>query len=146
MSGKEAIPLGRICLSITFGQPNNFRKEPLTFEVVDLPAVYHTLLGRPCFAKFMAVPNYIYLKLKMPNPKGVMTIKGSFEKAYYCEQDCVAQAATLVTPCDPNGFGRDVGRVPAEEATKTVATLDRLSIGEVDKDPSISGGSAGPSI
>jgi len=36
--------------------------------------------------------------------------------------------------------------VPAEEATKMVATLDRPSIGEVDKDPSISGGLAGPSI
>ena len=92
MSGKEAIPLGRICLSITFGQPNNFRKEPLTFEVVDFPDVYHALLSRSCFAKFMAIPNYTYLKLKMPGPKGIITIEGSFEQAYYCEQDCITQA------------------------------------------------------
>jgi hypothetical protein len=26
------------------------------------------VLGRPCYAKFMAVPNYTYLKLKMPGP------------------------------------------------------------------------------
>jgi hypothetical protein len=43
--GKEAVPLGRIRLSITFSQPYNFHKEPLTFEVVDFPSVYHTLLG-----------------------------------------------------------------------------------------------------
>jgi hypothetical protein len=82
-AGKEAVPLGRIRLSVTFGQPNNFRKKPFTFEVVDFPSVYHALLGRPCLAKFMAVPNYTYLKLKMPGPKGVNTIEGSFEQAYF---------------------------------------------------------------
>jgi hypothetical protein len=29
--GKEAMPLGRIQHDITFGQLDNFRKEPLTF-------------------------------------------------------------------------------------------------------------------
>jgi hypothetical protein len=37
----------------------------------------------------MAVPNCTYLKLKMPILKGVITIKGSFEQAYYYEQDCI---------------------------------------------------------
>jgi hypothetical protein len=41
--GKEDVPLGRIWLNVTFGQPGNFRKEPLTFEVVDFPGVYHAL-------------------------------------------------------------------------------------------------------
>ena len=65
------MPLGCTWLNVTFGQLDNFHKEPLTFEVVDFPGVYHALLGRPCFAKFMAVPNYTYLKLKMPGLKGV---------------------------------------------------------------------------
>jgi hypothetical protein len=43
--GKEVVPLGHIWLNVTFGQPDNFRKEPLTFEVVDFPGVYHALLG-----------------------------------------------------------------------------------------------------
>ena len=45
MSGKEAIPLGCIRLNVTFGQLDNFRKEPLTFKVVDFLSVYHALLG-----------------------------------------------------------------------------------------------------
>ena len=98
MSGKEVMPLGCTWLNVTFGQLDNFHKEPLTFEVVDFPGVYHALLSRPCFAKFMAVPNYIYLKLKMPRPKGVITVEGSFEQAYYYEQDYIAQAAALATP------------------------------------------------
>jgi hypothetical protein len=69
--------------------------DPLTFEVVDFPSVYHDLLGRLCFAKFMAIPNYSYLKLKIPGPKHVITVEGSFEQVYYSEQDCVTEAATL---------------------------------------------------
>ena len=42
--GKEAVPLGCIWLNITFGQLDNFHKEPLTFEVVNFPSVYHALL------------------------------------------------------------------------------------------------------
>jgi hypothetical protein len=26
---------------------------------------YHAILGRPCYAKFMVVSNYTYLKMKM---------------------------------------------------------------------------------
>ena len=90
--GKEVVPLGHIWLSITFGQPDNFYKEPLTFKVIDFPGVYHALLGQPCFARFMVIPNYTYLKLKMPSLRGVITIEGSFE------QDCITQVATLVAP------------------------------------------------
>jgi hypothetical protein len=43
----------------------------------------------------------------MPAPKGVITIEGSFEQGYYCEQDCVTQAATLITPYAPDGSDRD---------------------------------------
>jgi hypothetical protein len=46
----------------------------------------------------MAVPNYTYLKLKMLGLRGVITIEGSFEEAYYCQKDCVAQVTTLIAP------------------------------------------------
>ncbi|XP_066392532.1 uncharacterized protein [Miscanthus floridulus] len=96
--GKKVVPLGCIWINVTFSQPNNFWKEPLTFEVVDFPGVYHALLGQSFFAKFMAVPNYTYLKLKMPSPNKVITIEGSFKQAYYCEQDRITQAIALIAP------------------------------------------------
>ena len=40
----------------------------------------------------MAIPNYTYLKLKMPGPKGVITIGSSFEHAYECDVECVERA------------------------------------------------------
>ena len=61
------MPLGQIDLPITFGNPSNYRTETLTFEIADFLGAYHAILGQPCYAKFMAVPNYTYLKLKMPD-------------------------------------------------------------------------------
>jgi hypothetical protein len=72
--GKRVQPLGQIDLPVWFGTPDNFRKETLTFEVVGFRGAYHAILGRPCYAKFMAVPNYTYLKMKMPGPKGVIIV------------------------------------------------------------------------
>jgi len=37
----------------------------------------------------VAIPNYTYLKLKMPGPKGVITIISSYEHAYECDVECV---------------------------------------------------------
>ena len=68
----------------------------LTFEVVGFRGAYHAILGRPCYAKFMAIPNYTYLKMKMPGPKGVITVGSSFEHVYECDVECVEHAEALV--------------------------------------------------
>ncbi|KAK1620215.1 hypothetical protein QYE76_025732 [Lolium multiflorum] len=83
-----AYPLGKISLDVVFGTPDNFRKERLEFEVVDWESQYHAILGRPAFAKFMAVPHYAYLKLKMPGNNGTMiTVHGSFSRFDNCDKD-----------------------------------------------------------
>ncbi|XP_066351106.1 uncharacterized protein [Miscanthus floridulus] len=46
--------------------------------------------------KFMAVPNYTYLKLKILGPDGVFTIGTSFQRAYECEVKCCDHAAAIV--------------------------------------------------
>jgi hypothetical protein len=94
--GKQAVPLGQIDLPVTFGTPSNFRKETLTFEVLPYKGAYHALLGRPCYAKFMAIPNYTYLKLKIPGPKGVITVNSTFERALQCDEECVRYATALI--------------------------------------------------
>jgi hypothetical protein len=35
----------------------------------------------------MAVPHYTYLVLKMPGPKGIITVKGSFELSDLCDRE-----------------------------------------------------------
>ena len=46
--------------------------------MVDFLSTYHALLGQVCYAEFMVVPNYTYLKLKMPGPNGVTTVGTDF--------------------------------------------------------------------
>jgi hypothetical protein len=71
------------------------RKETLTFEVVGFRGAYHVILGRPSYVKFMAVPNYTYLKMKMPGPKGVITVGSSIEHAFNCDVECVEHTEAL---------------------------------------------------
>jgi hypothetical protein len=93
--GKRVQPLGQIDLPVWFGTPSNFRKETLTFEVVGFRGAYHAILGRPCYAKFMAVPNYTYLKMKMPGPNGVFIVGSSIEHAFDCDVKSVEHAKAL---------------------------------------------------
>jgi hypothetical protein len=83
--GKCVQPLGQIDLSVWFGTPTNLRKETLTFEVVGFRGAYDAILWRSCYAKFMAVLNYTYLKMNMPGPNGVITVGLSIEHAFVCD-------------------------------------------------------------
>ncbi|XP_039806341.1 uncharacterized protein LOC120670320 [Panicum virgatum] len=78
----KAYPVGNLNLPVTFGSRTNYRTETLTFEVVDWKGPYHATLGCPTYANFMVVPNYTYLKLKLPSPNRVITMSGSFKQAY----------------------------------------------------------------
>jgi hypothetical protein len=82
MLGKHAKHLGQIDLHVTFWNKSNFRTETLTFEVAGFHRTYHPILGCPCYAKFMAIPKYMYLKLKMLGPHAVITVGTFFKHAY----------------------------------------------------------------
>jgi hypothetical protein len=43
----------------------------------------------------MVVPNYTYLKLKMPGPKGVITVGPTYRHAYECDVEFVEYAEAL---------------------------------------------------
>jgi hypothetical protein len=92
---KRVLPLGQLHLPVCFGTPSNFRKETLTFEVAGFRGTYHAVLGRPCYAKFMVVPNYTYLKLKMLGPNGVITVESTYRHVYECDVECVEYAKAI---------------------------------------------------
>ena len=66
------------------------------FEVVDLESPYHALLGRPALAKFMAVPHYAYLKMKMPRTKGIITVSRDYKRSGACAAASSRLAESLV--------------------------------------------------
>jgi hypothetical protein len=107
--GKRILPLRRIDLPICFGTPSNFQKEALTFEVIRFRGTYHAALRKPCYTKFMVVPNYTYLKLKMPGSNGIITVGSTYRHTYECDVECVEYAEALA------------------ESEALVADLERLS-------------------
>jgi hypothetical protein len=90
--GVEARCTRSITLEVVFGSPDNFRSEELIFDIVPFRSGCHALLGRTAFARFNAVPHYAYLKLKMPGPRGVITVNGNTERSLRTEE----HTATLV--------------------------------------------------
>jgi hypothetical protein len=74
VSGNAVHPLGMVVLPVTFGMREKYRTEFIKFEVANFESSYRAILGRPALAKFMAVPHYVYLLLKMPGRSRVLTL------------------------------------------------------------------------
>nr|AAS79740.1 putative polyprotein [Oryza sativa Japonica Group] len=92
--GLSATPLGQITLPVTFGTRENFRTENISFEVADFETAYHAILGRPALAKFMAVPHYTYMMMKMPGPRRVLSLRSDIKQAVTCDKESCDMAQT----------------------------------------------------
>ena len=93
--GVEACCTGSIILEVVFGSPDKFRSDELIFDIVPFHSGYHALLGRTAFARFNVVPHYAYLKLKMPGPRGVITVNGNMDRALRTEEHTAALAVEV---------------------------------------------------
>ena len=90
--GRASKPLGEITLPVQFGTASNYYVEHINFYVADFDTTYHTILGRLALAKFMVMPHYAYLVLKMPSPTGVLALRANLTIAYSCEIESLALA------------------------------------------------------
>ena len=91
-------PIGSVTLPVTFGTEQNVRTEYIKFEVADFESSYHAILGRPALAKFMVVPHYVYLLLKMLGNTGVLSLCGDPLKSFECDKEAIDLAATTRVP------------------------------------------------
>jgi hypothetical protein len=87
--------LGQITLPVQFGTADHFRIDYVNFIAADFEGTYHTILGRLGLGKFMAVPHYVYLLLKMLTEKGVLSLRGNVLVAYNCEKEGYTTAEAL---------------------------------------------------
>jgi hypothetical protein len=56
----------------------------------------------------MAVPNYIYLKLKMPGPNGVITVGPSYEHVYECDVECVEHGEAILESANLDSLAKEI--------------------------------------
>jgi hypothetical protein len=138
--GAANYPLGKIELDVCFGDSSNYRREKLEFEVMDWPSQYHAILGRPALAKFMAVPHYAYLTLKIPGPKGTIMVQGSFEVSNTCDKEfnrlaqtfgMTAEYARLKGETDHNVLP-DIGRSLPDQAFDATQDSKKIQVHPTD--------------
>jgi hypothetical protein len=128
--------MGRVSLPVTFDMKENFCTECLGFEVADFMSSYHAIVGRPMLARFMAIPHYTYLELKILAPKVVLTVycdllisfkcdnetlKIAMTNAYFCASASMVAEAKKVDPSDLT--------IPEQKRIKTA--LDTMPVTEM---------------
>jgi hypothetical protein len=98
LSTEGEYPLGHIYMPVTFGTLENYITEFLRFEVASFYCGYNAIIGRPGLAKFMAIPHYSYMILKMPGPQGIITVRADFQGATECFRVTIQAALTTKPP------------------------------------------------
>jgi len=94
---------------------SNYRVEHINFYVTDFNTAYHAILGRLALAKFMAIPHYAYLVLKMPSPAGVLALRANLSISYTCETESLAIAETTDLSIQMASVVTDAKTVPTDD-------------------------------
>src|SRR6266540_660131 len=129
--GTSVIPLGQITLPVTLGTRENFRTENISFEVANFEMAYHAIFGRPTLTKFMAVPHYTYMVMKLPRPNGIITLRGDVRRSYNCDQESCTLAENIQAKAKRDSIRftiatlQEEGKVPTKKAAKSRISSDQ---------------------
>jgi hypothetical protein len=135
-------PLGHIYMPVTFRTPENYRTEFLRFEVANFDCGYNAIIVRPGLAKFMAIPHYTYMILKMPGPQGIITVRADFQGAAECFRVAIQAALTTrpsaTSSAQTNSKPEEDLAVPANEAQamtsiRPTEKTKRINLGFIDE-------------
>jgi hypothetical protein len=135
-------PLRHIYMPITFGILENNRTEFLRFEVASFDCGYNSIIGRPGLAKFMAIPHYSYMILKMSGPQGIITVRTDFQGTAECFRVAIQAALATKPPTtssvQANSKPEEDLAIPANEAQavtsmQPTAETKRINLGFADE-------------
>jgi hypothetical protein len=140
---KGEYPLGHIYMPVTFGTPENYRTEFLRFEVARFDCGYNAIIGRLGLAKFMAIPHYSYMILKMPGPQGIITVRVDFQGAAECFRGAIQTALTTGpstaplaqanTKTEGEGLTMPTNEAQAMTSIRPIEETKRITLGFVDE-------------
>jgi hypothetical protein len=98
--GTAGMPIGQISPLVTFGTQQNFQTENVQFKLANLETAYNAFLGWLALTNFMDILHYAYFVLKMPGPRGVISIRGDIKRAYDCDRESCEMADRLTTSAE----------------------------------------------
>jgi hypothetical protein len=73
---------------------------------------YNTFLGQPTLSKFMAVPHYTYLVLKIPGLHGVNSIRGDVKRSFDCDREICEMADRLTASAELQDLKQALAKSP----------------------------------
>jgi hypothetical protein len=126
--GKPIKPVGKVSLLVSFGDLDNAKTETLTFDVVDIYHPYLTIFNRGFRNKFDAVIRQQFLCMKIPAPKGVITVFDDQQEAKNIEKGH--------TPGQVNVYQLkriEERKEPSEEAKRDKEKIEIAADGETKK-------------
>jgi hypothetical protein len=112
--GTPTTPIGQISLPVTFGTQENFWTKNIQFEMADFETAYNAFLRQPALTKFMAIPHYAYLVLKMPGLHGVISIRGDIKRAYDCDKESCEMANRLTASTELRELKESLAESPSD--------------------------------
>ena len=84
------------------------------------------------FARFIAVPHYAYLKLKMPGPRGVIIVNGNTECSLRTEEHTAALAAEVQSGLFRQNLNSAAKLPDTVKRVRTTLQQDSLARQELD--------------
>ena len=111
----------------------NFWTKYIKFEVVDFKSSYHAILGRPALAKFMAVPHYVYLLLKMPGNTGVLSLHGDLLMSFECDKEAIVHASSIRVPSSVSEILAAAKELPINKDSMPSKKLSQSSVVDISK-------------
>ncbi|XP_074316372.1 uncharacterized protein LOC141652691 [Silene latifolia] len=90
-SGETAHSVDEITIPTYIEGVNKF----VRYLVIEGPATYNVILGRPWLHQMMAVPSTYHQCLKFPTPWGVVTVKGDREESRSCYKQALKATTKL---------------------------------------------------
>ena len=72
--GEGTTTIWRIGWVVTLGEESRIVSKILEFMVIDCPAAYNAILGRPSLMAFEVITSIRHLALKFPSTSGISTV------------------------------------------------------------------------
>ena len=110
----------------------------MSFEVADFEMAYHAIFGRPALTRFMAVPHYTYLVLKLSGPNNIITLRGDVRRSYNCDHESCTLAEKLQAKAERDGIRvtaatlQEEGEVPAKNEISTDQEFKKIMLDSSD--------------
>jgi hypothetical protein len=119
--GQSSMPVGRIDLEVSYGLGENKHREILTFEVASFDIGHNCILGRPFFLKFMTVIQTAYAIIKMPGPRGIITLMSDHRDTIACESVALTQAGKFSNK-EAQDLAEKMAKIPQGNTSSRIAT------------------------